>query len=239
MTTRADSGAAERGRSASLGSAHGAGRDWLRSRVLRIGAGVALSSSLLVASSGHARAEDPDAPIQPPKKEDPFATKPGYGQIFATVMGGTGLRFNNPYRLATPLGRDAESVSRTAAYVDLGLAMTLGNPLGLQHGASLRTTIAVEGVGQTVLTPSYFVWRRSGALAAFGRAGIPLVVSPDVTWGFEGALGGVLFFLGGIGLVAEVVGDLFYGTGTRDVVTAAYPVLSGQLGLLGTYEVLP
>jgi hypothetical protein len=40
-------------------------------------------------------------------------------------------------------------------------------------------------------------------------------------------------------VVAEVVGDVFYGTGTREVKTAAYPVLSGQLGFLGTYEVLP
>src|SRR5689334_18556383 len=102
-------------------------------------------------------------------REEPFATKSGYTQIFATVMGGTGLRFNNPYRLATPLGDDAESVSRTAAYVDLGLAMTLGSPLGFQHGASLRTSIAVEGVGQVVMTPSYFGWRRWRALAAFGR----------------------------------------------------------------------
>jgi hypothetical protein len=186
-----------------------------------------------------ARAEDqPDVPVVP-KKEEPFAAKPGYSQFFLTAMGGTGLRFNNPYRLSTSLGSDAESVSRTNAYVDLGLAMTFGSPLGVQHGAALRTTVGVEGVGQAVMTPSYFGWRRKGALAAFGRAGIPLVLTPDVTWGFEGALGGVFFFLGGVGVVAELVGDVFYGTGTRDVATAAYPVLSGQLGFMGTYEVLP
>jgi hypothetical protein len=204
-----------------------------------VGAVGLLGLSLVAAFPGRARAEEQDRPVQPPKKDEPFATKPGYAQIFTTVMGGTGLRFNNPYRLATPLGEDAESVSRTAGYVDLGLAVTIGNPLGLQHGASLRTSIAVEGIGQVVLAPSYFLWRRKGALAAFGRAGIPLILSPDVTWGFEGALGGVFFFLGGLGVVAEMVGDVFYGTGTRDVATAAYPVLSGQLGFLGTYEVLP
>lgn len=174
-----------------------------------------------------------------PTQEDPFATKPGYAQLFASMMGGAGLRFNNPYRLATQLGKDAESISRTNAYVDIGLGMTFGNPLGYQHGASLRTTVSVEGVGQVVMTPSYFGWRRRGALAAFGRAGIPVVVSPDTTWGFEGALGGVFFFLGGIGVVAEIVGDVFYGTGTRDVKTATYPILSGQLGFLGTFEALP
>ena len=172
-------------------------------------------------------------------REEPFATKPGYTQLFATVMGGTGLRFNNPYRLATPLGEDAESVSRTAAYIDIGVAMTLGSPLGFQHGASLRTTAAVEGVGQVVMTPSYFGWRRWRALAAYGRAGIPFVLTPDVTWGVEAAAGGAWFFLGGFGVVAELVGDLFYGAGTAESSVVTYPVLSGQLGLITTYELLP
>jgi hypothetical protein len=189
-----------------------------------------VASALFAVGSRTARADGP---------EQPFATKPGYGQIFATAMGGTGLRFNNPYRLATPLGTDAESVSRTAAYVDLGLALTLGRPLGFQHGIALRTSAAVEGVGQVVLTPSYFGWRRRGNLAGFMRAGVPIVATPDVTWGFEGGLGGVFFFLGGVGLVGEVVGDVFYGEGTREVSVAAYPVLSGQLGILGSFEVLP
>lgn len=192
---------------------------------------------LALPTRAHAEGAGEGAPTR--EIEEVLATKPGYGQIFATVMGGTGLRFNNPYRLATPLGEDAESISRSSAYVDLGLAMTLGNPLGFQHGAALRTTMAVEGAGQVVMTPSYFLWRRRGALAAFGRAGIPLVLTPDATWGFEGAVGGAFFFLGGVGLVAEITADVFYGAGTTDVATATYPMLSGQLGLIGTYEVLP
>jgi hypothetical protein len=172
-------------------------------------------------------------------EDDPSATKAGYAQLFATVMGGTGLRFNNPYRLATPLGDDAESVSRTASYVDLGLAMTLGNPLGLQHGAALRTSVAIEGIGQVVTTPSYFAWRRWRAWAAYARAGIPFVVTPEPTWGFEGAVGGAWFFLGGVGLDAEIIGDVIYGQGTRDVRTATYPILSAQLGFVFAYEILP
>jgi hypothetical protein len=156
-----------------------------------------------------------------------------------SLLGGPGLRFNTPYRLATPLGSDAESVSRTAGYVDIGLAGTIGNPLGIQHGFALRTTIAVEGVGQVVMTPSYFGWRRWGAWAVFARAGTPLVLTPSVTWGLEASGGGAFFLLGGLGLTAEIVGDVFYGAGTRDVSVATYPVLSGQLGILGTYEVLP
>jgi hypothetical protein len=183
---------------------------------------------VFAASDAHAR-----------EKEEPFRSKDGYAQLFVSVMGGTGLRFNNPYRLATPLGEDAESVSRTAGYVDIGVAGTLGNPLGLQHGFAMRTTVAVEGVGQVVMTPSYFGWRRWGAWALYGRAGSALVLSPKVTWGLEASAGGAWFFLGGVALTAEIVGDLFYGAGTREVAVTTYPVLSGQLGILGTYEVLP
>lgn len=209
-----------------------------------LSAGLALAGLL---AAGAARADGPeDAEVDPAVARErrlppdrPLATKPGYQQYFVSVMGGTGLRFNNPYRLSTPLGGDAESVSRTNAYVDLGLAATFGNPLGFQHGAALRTTFGVEGVSQIVLTPSWFGWWRRGRWAAFGRAGTPIVATPDTTWGLEGSVGGALFVLGGLGVVAEVVGDVFFGTGTRDTSIATYPILSGQLGLLGTYEVLP
>jgi hypothetical protein len=83
------------------------------------------------------------------------------------------------------------------------------------------------------------LWRRKGAWAGYGRAGFGIVTSPDLTWGLEAAGGAAWFFLGGIGLVAEIVGNVFYGVGTTDVATATYPVLSGQLGLIGSYEVLP
>jgi hypothetical protein len=200
-----------------------------------------LSLALYLLVSGDARADDAlNERVIRARPENPFATKDGYAQFFVTAMGGDGFRFNNPYRLSSQLGDTAESVSRTAAYLDLGLGTTLfGNPLGFQHGFSFRTTIALEGVGQVVLTPSYLLWRRKGELAAFGRLGIPIVASPTVTWGLEAAAGGAYFFLGGIGAVAELVGDIFYGVGTTDVKTATYPVLSGQIGLIGTYERLP
>jgi len=189
----------------------------------------------------HAQADE-EAPKAEPKlpPDEPFKTKSGYAQFFVTTMFGDGFRFNNPYRLATPLGSDAESVSRSAAYVDLGIAVALfGDPLGFQHAIAFRTTIAAEGVGQVVLTPSYMLWRRKGAFALYGRAGIPIPVTPSLTWGLEAGLGGAWFFAGGFGVVAEAVGDIFYGEGTSDVKTATYPMLSGQLGLIGTYEVLP
>lgn len=202
---------------------------------------VALVLSLAAWPIAAARAEERSADAHPREhgEPDPFATKPGYVQVFATSYFGDGLRFNNPYRLATPLGDDAESVSRTASYVDVGAAMTFGHPLGLQHGAALRTSVAVEGVGQVVMTPSYLAYRRWHALGVHGRAGVPLVLTPEVTWGLEAGLGATWFFLGGVGASAELVGDVFYGAGTADVSAATYPVLSAQLGFVGAYEVLP
>ena len=159
--------------------------------------------------------------------------------VLATTFFGDGLRFNNPYRLATPLGTSAESVSRTATYVDVGIAAALGDPLGFQHGLALRASFALDGIAQAVVTPSYLLWRRWRWAAAYGRVGVPIVASPDVTSGVEGAFGATWFVTGGVGVGAEIVGDVFYGAGTRDVQTPAYPVLSAQLGVTLAYEILP
>ncbi len=162
-----------------------------------------------------------------------------YVGLFATSFIGDGLRFNNPYRLATPLGDDAESIARTASYVDLGAAITLGDPRALQHGLAVRTSVALEGVRELGFTPSYLLYRRWRSLAAYGRLGIPMIITPTTNAGLEAAGGGVWFFRAGVGVAAEVIGDLFYGAGTREAARPAYPILSAQLGLVVAYEVLP
>ena len=169
----------------------------------------------------------------------PTARKPGWIDVFATGFVGDGIRFNNPYRLATVLGSDAQSLSRTATYADLGIAGVVGDPLGFAHGLALRLSVALEGVQQGVLTPTYLLWRRWRTFAAYARAGPSIVLTPDTTWGLEGGVGGVWFVRGGIGLAAELVGDVFYGEGTRDVAIASYPVLSAQAGLWLSWEALP
>src|SRR5438105_5034896 len=68
----------------------------------------------------------------------PTRDRPFFVRIVAATSLGDGLRFNNPYRLATPLGDRAESVSRTAPYVDLGFAGFFGDPFGAQHGPVVR-----------------------------------------------------------------------------------------------------
>ena len=118
-------------------------------------------------------------------------------------------------------------------------AVTFGAPGGLEHGAALRITFAAEGVPQSVVAPSYLAWWRARpGVALYGRLAVPLVVTPSVTWGLEAGAGTVWFARAGLGLSFEVVGDVFYGAATQEVRAAAYPVVSGQLGVVIAYEVL-
>jgi hypothetical protein len=190
---------------------------------------------------------DAETKPEPPTTEAP-APRPrlspdekyaGYMQLFATTFVGEGLRFNNPYRLQTPLGNDAESLSLTSPYVDMGLGATFGGANGWSHGMAFRVSLATSGVRQAVLTPSYLLYRRWPRAALYGRVGAALVAQPETSWGGELGAGGVVYVRAGIGVAAELVGDVFYGAGTREVAVTTYPVLSGQLGLVFAYEVFP
>jgi hypothetical protein len=169
----------------------------------------------------------------------PTMRRGGWVDLVGTAFVGDGIRFNNPYRLATILGSNAESLSRTATYADVGVTLMLGDPDAIAHGLALRISVSAEGVSQTVMTPSYVALHRWGPWGAYGRIGPSIVLTPDTTWGLEGAAGGLWFPVAGIGIAAELVGDVFYGAGTRDVQVATYPVLSGQLGLWLSWEAMP
>lgn len=161
-------------------------------------------------------------------------------RIFGSFEIGRGFRFNNPYRLASQLGSDAESVSVTATYADLGIGLAFGPPNGLQHGAAVHASFALAGVGQVSLTPTYLLaYRGSSPFLAYGRVGPSFLLTPDATIGAEVAGGFAWFITGKIAIATEVVFDLYYGAGTYDVGIATYPILSGQLGLLVDHEFLP
>ena len=163
-----------------------------------------------------------------------------YAHLIGTFEFGKGLRFNNPYRLATELGATAESVSLTSSYLDLGGAVTFGAPDGLQHGAALHLSFALAGVAQAVLTPTYIAaYRGPRRFVVYGRLGPSFVLSPDVTVGGEVAAGFGWFFTARLAVAGELVGDLYYGAGTPTKGISTYPILSGQLGLLVDYEILP
>lgn len=195
-------------------------------------AAAVLLALLALSASGEARADDDES-------HAPTTRKSGWVDVLATALVGDGLRFNNPYRLSTVLGSDAQSLSRTATYADIGAALMLGDPAALAHGLSLRMSIAMEGVPQAVMTPAYLVFHRWGPWGVYGRAGAAIVLTPDTTWGFEGGAGGVWFPVAGVGIAAELVGDVFYGAGTNDVQVATYPVLSAEGGLWLSWEALP
>jgi hypothetical protein len=163
-----------------------------------------------------------------------------YLHTFAALGLGRGLRFNNPYRLRTSLGSDAESLSLTATYADLSLGAALGNPRGLQHGAVLHLSVATDGISQEVLSTSYVVLYPLGSrFLLLGRAGVPVVLEPDLNAGAELAAGGAFLVTAAVGVGAELVSSLFYGAATLERSASVIPLLSFQAGVWLDYEVLP
>jgi hypothetical protein len=163
-----------------------------------------------------------------------------YVHGFSELMVGRGLRFNNPFRLSEVLGDDAESLSLTATYLDLGTGMLFGPPDALQHGGVISLSIALEGVAQEVLSLSYATGLRlDEAWSLRARAGVPIVLEPDLNAGAEIGAGATYLFTGGVGVAAELVGSWFYGAAVWDRGATAIPLLSLELGLFLDYEVLP
>lgn len=165
----------------------------------------------------------------------------GNWQFAGTVFVGDGLRFNNPYRLQTQLSSSARTVSLTVPYVDLGLMGTYGHGAGFGHGAALRASFALGGVPQAVLAPTYVLRYRGldNRMYAYGRIGPSILLMPQANVGFELAVGSALLATAKLGIVAEIVGNLYYGAATPNVGYPVYPILSLQAGLLLDHEVLP
>ncbi len=118
--------------------------------------------------------------------------------------------------------------------------VTFGPPDGLQHGGAVHASIAMTGVPQAVITPTYLMaYRGPRAFLGYGRLGPSFVLTPDPTLGVEAAGGFAWFFTGKVAVAGEIVADVYYGAGTHDVAVATYPIVSAQLGLLFDQELLP
>ena len=188
-------------------------------------------------------AESAAAPA-PPSAERYRTPIPGaeaYWHGFGSLSLGKGLRFNNPYRLATPLGDTPESLSFSAAYYDLALGLVRGPARGFAHGGVAHLSIAAQGIPQQVLSLSYTALTRldDGRTLLLGRAGVPITLSPDLSCGFEAALGAAYMLSAGLGVQSEMAFSLYYGAATQERSVTTIPVLSLQLGLFIDYEVLP
>lgn len=163
-----------------------------------------------------------------------------YARVFLTGATGFGLRFNNPYRLATQLGEDASSVSIPGPYVDFAASVVLGPPNWFQHGASLHVGGTVAGVLQPFITPSYVLaYRADLPILVYGRVGTPILLAPDPNIGGEIAGSLSYFFNSGFGLTSEIAFDLFYGAATLEEQYSVVPILNFQLGVIVDYEFLP
>jgi hypothetical protein len=173
------------------------------------------------------------------------ASEPGdeagqHGHMLGGLAVGRGMRLNNPYRLATPLGDSAESLSLSATYLDLSLGAAVGPAGGIAHGGALHLAIALDGIPQQVLAPSYLALHRfAGGWLARGRAGLPIVLGPDVNTGFELAAGGAWLFSAGLGATAELVTSVYYGAATHQESVTIIPIIALQLGVMIDYELLP
>jgi hypothetical protein len=170
----------------------------------------------------------------------PLSNRGAYVHAFGFFGAGRGLRFNNPYRLETVLGDDAESLSLSATYLDLAVGATLGEARALQHGAVAHLSIATDGITQEVLSISYLMLHPFGSrFLVTGRGGVPVVLEPDLNAGFELGVGGAFLLSATFGLGAELVGSVFYGAATLDRSATVIPMVSLQAGLWVDYEVLP
>lgn len=209
--------------------------------------GVALVLGIFVLA--HARLAG--AEEKPPEPSSVLDLEPGvartpapeagtYVHGFGELMLGKGLRLNNPFRLATPTGDDPDGLSFTAYYLDLGAGAAFGPPDGLQHGGEVSLSIATDGIAQQVMSLSYVALYPVASNALIrGRAGMPIVLSPDGNVGMELAFGGAWLLTGGFGLSAELVGSLFYGAATDEKSSTSVPLLSLEIGGWFDHEVLP
>lgn len=214
-----------------------AARCWLGSGVL--GLGLVFGAARPAGAAEPAPADVREGPVRtrasvPPP---PPPVTPISGLLALSI--GRGLRFNNPYRLARPLGSTAESVSLAATYLDIGGAVLFGAH-EFRHGPALGGSVALQGIGQFVLTPSYLAQFGLGeGLAVHGRAGIPIVVAPDTTAGIEAGVGSRLAMAYGLGVQIELVGSAYFGAATAERSITTIPMLSLQLGIFFDHQVVP
>jgi hypothetical protein len=193
-------------------------------------------AGLFAAKSARAAdaAQPPELDLSPSVAETRVPV-PTLIHAFGELSLGKGVHFNNPYRLGS-----TDAVGFTATYVDLGLGVVFGPPNGLQHGGRLGLSLATDGVAQEVLDFSYVALLPVGEHALLrGRAGVPVVLNPDSTVGLELGVGAAWLFTGGLGVTADLVGNLFYGAATQDRETTTIPVLALQIGAFFDHEVLP
>jgi hypothetical protein len=115
----------------------------------------------------------------------------------------------------------------------------------VRHGVGLNASINLSGDGsldlgvdpaqQIVVAPTYLLYIGLSELFKLsGKVSVPLVVTPDFSFGAELAVGAHLFVLAGFGFYAELSATMFFGADST-----VHPFGSVEGGLSFDYEVLP
>jgi len=163
-----------------------------------------------------------------------------FSQIFGAVGAGTSIRL---YYDPDVLRQDFLA----PAYLQLRLGYFFEGDGDLQHGVGLgiATNLQIDPpdpsvadgfleAGQWTLAPSYFlrVWI-SDAFQILGSFGVPIGLSGTYqTFGLELAGGVIYEFLAGFGIYAHITFSTYFASFVQ-------PLVSGDLGLVFDYEVLP
>ena len=200
---------------------------------------------ILLAAGAAAEPPEVDFDAEMNEREEKILSRlesePGaFGHLMINASFGRALRFNNPFRLDTQLGHTERSVSLTAPYHEMGVAVAFGSPDGLRHGATLRMTFALEGIAQQIFGFGYFAsYRPADRWLIYGRLGLGVLTEPDSNVGGQLGLGVVFALTGAVGLDLQLVGDLYYGAATYHADPTVIPIVGAQGGVVVDWEVLP
>ncbi len=140
------------------------------------------------------------------------------------------------------------------SYLNLQGALVLPLAGTLRHSVLVGASGNLESDGSFVsgVDPleQWVVEVGYGLHVPFGRTGAPtwlvgghvsgaLVVSPDITWGFEIGGDAAYHFLAGLGVYAELNVGTYFGAEDRFGNLTVNPLLALEIGLTWDYEVLP
>ncbi|WP_053234153.1 hypothetical protein [Sandaracinus amylolyticus] len=178
-----------------------------------------------------------------------------YGQAFASLGVGGTVRILAHAAVCDPGVPGREGCRFSPPYLQLRGGWFFEGDGDLQHGAGLgigtnltpdgTAGLGIDAFGQWVLTPSYFLryWFDQW-FQLMGHFGVPLALSAvtgtsrqastDFNWGLELQVGLVFKFLTGLGAYAAVNGAMFFAGDSM-----VWPTVSGEIGLMFEYEVLP
>lgn len=156
-------------------------------------------------------------------------------RIFGTVGIGTSLRFIQDL--------DYAQERFAPAFLDFwgGVVLpgssfrhTLGAQLALNISGDGSASIGVDPASQLVLGPTYGLYIPLDDWVFLPKFTVPIAVSPEPSLGFELTVLAAYRFLAGLGAYAEIGASVWIG-GAGSI----HPLLSGELGIMIDYEVLP